>query len=88
MFERLPKRVPERLAPPRPEVLPSRLSAREAILSPSETVPTVEAVGRICASPTVSCPPAVPIAVSGEVIDDSAVKLFLHYGIKKIEVVK
>ncbi len=88
VFERLPKRAPERLAPPRPEVLPSRLSVREAILSPSETVPTEKAVGRICASPTVSCPPAVPIVMSGEEVTERAQELMLYYGINEIEVVK
>ena len=80
--------APERLSLPRPEVLPSRLCAREAIFSPSKTVPTVEAVGRICASPTVACPPAVPIVMSGEEITESAASLMLYYGIEEIEVVK
>ena len=84
----LPKRAPERLSLPRPEVLPSRLCAREAIFSPSKTVPTVEAVGRICASPTVACPPAVPIVMSGEEIKERAASLMLYYGIEEIEVVK
>lgn len=64
------------------------LSIREAIFSPSEMIDVTEAVGRICASPTVSCPPAIPIAVSGERIGDEAVKLFKSYGIDKISVVK
>ena len=39
-------------------------------------------------SPTVSCPPAVPVAVSGEVITKEAVEIFKAYGINKIKVVK
>lgn len=63
-------------------------SIREALLAEGEEVPTAEALGRICAAPTVSCPPAVPIAVSGEVITKELVDLFLYYGIAKIKVVK
>ena len=64
------------------------MSVREAMFSLRELVLTKEAVGRICASPTVSCPPAIPIAVSGEVITDKEIKLFEKYKIEKIEVVK
>ena len=46
------------------------------------------AVGRICAAPTVSCPPAIPIAVSGERITREHVALFEAYGIEEIDVVK
>jgi arginine/lysine/ornithine decarboxylase len=66
----------------------SALSIREAVFSSSETVNVEDAEGRICASPTVSCPPAVPIAVSGEMIDKAAIDMFKYYGIEKIEVVK
>ena len=64
------------------------MSIREAVFAPSELVPASLAKGRICASPTVSCPPAVPIAVSGEVITEECVNAFLHYGISQVRVVK
>ncbi len=64
------------------------LTPREAMLGEKEIVAAKNAVGRICASPTVSCPPAVPIVISGEIITDSAVKLFEQYGMQNIEVVK
>ena len=64
------------------------ISVREAVFSASETVPVNEALGRICASPMVSCPPAIPIVVSGERIGKEALELFEYYGIKMIEVVK
>lgn len=63
------------------------MSIREAILAPSESVPATEAEGRICALPTVSCPPAVPIVVSGERITAQDIRLFEYYGIHEIEVV-
>ena len=64
------------------------LSIRQAILAPQESVSVSEALGRICGTPTVSCPPAVPIAVSGEKISREAVELFEHYGMETVEVVK
>ena len=64
------------------------MSIREAVFSPSETVSVSESEGRICASPTVSCPPAVPIAISGEVISSECVRAFLRYGITRVSVVK
>lgn len=47
-----------------------------------------DSVGRVCASPTVSCPPAVPVAISGEIITENSVKICELYGIEKIAVVK
>ncbi len=63
-------------------------SIRKAIFAPSEIVCACDAIGRVCASPTVACPPAIPIVVSGEVISAEHIKLFEHYGIEKISVVK
>ena len=79
------KRVEKPLSLSRPERV---LSVREAIFSASESIPVSSAVGRICADPSVSCPPAVPIAVSGERISGDMVKLFEKYGIENISVVK
>ena len=64
------------------------LSIREAVLSPSEAVKIEDSVGRICASPTVSCPPAVPIVISGERITDEDVDIFRYYGINSVRIVK
>lgn len=64
------------------------ISVRDALLLPKESVSIENALGRICASPTVSCPPAIPIAVSGERIGENAVRLFKYYGIDEIEVIK
>ncbi|MBQ5708515.1 MAG: amino acid decarboxylase, partial [Anaerotignum sp.] len=72
-----------------PMVLPERkMKIREAIFSLWEEVECEDAVGRICASPCVSCPPAIPIAASGEEITAEMVALFRAYGIEKITVVK
>lgn len=63
-------------------------SIRQAIMSMSEEISVADAVGRICAAPTVSCPPAIPIALSGEKITQAHIELFGHYGIEKISVVR
>lgn len=67
---------------------PHRTTIREAVLAPQEMVPAAEAVGRICAVPAVSCPPAIPIVVSGETVPPEALPLFARYGIEKVAVVK
>ena len=64
------------------------VSIRRAVLGTSECVEVGKAEGRICASPTVSCPPAVPIAISGEEITGEHIEAFIHYGINKISVLK
>lgn len=64
------------------------MSIREAVFSAKEIVYVENAEGRICASPAITCPPAVPPVVSGEVISRYAIECMLHYGIDKIEVVK
>ena len=64
------------------------MSPREAALSPSEMLPLGECIDRICALATVGCPPAVPIVVSGEVIDETAAETLRYYGITECLVVK
>ncbi|NLE12958.1 MAG: amino acid decarboxylase [Clostridiales bacterium] len=69
-------------------VLAAGMSPREALLAPSETIPAAEGEGRVLSDPAVSCPPAVPIAVCGEIVTAGAVKLFEYFGIDKINVVR
>ena len=64
------------------------MSIREATLSPSEILPLSQCEGRVLSQATVACPPAVPILVSGEVIDQNAIKHFEYYGIDNLTVVK
>ncbi len=63
------------------------LTVRQAILSKSEKINIEKSEGRILASPTVSCPPAVPIVISGERITKNDIKLFKYYGITTVDVV-
>ncbi len=63
------------------------LSIRKAVFSRQESVPTKKAVGRICAAPTVSCPPAVPVVISGELITEQTAKVLEHYNITTVNVI-
>ena len=65
-----------------------RCTIREAIFAPQEVVPAEEALGRVCAMPTVSCPPAIPIVVSGEMVSREAVTLMKRYGVENVAVIK
>lgn len=61
-------------------------SIRQAAFAPRETVDAAHSLGRVCGLPTVGCPPAIPIAVSGERITPDALALFAYYGIEQVEV--
>ena len=65
-----------------------RMRARKALFSAQETIPVTTAFGRVLAAASVICPPAVPVVVCGEEIDESAIKCFQYYGIEKVTVVK
>ena len=64
------------------------MSIRNAVFAKQKTVSVTEALGCICASPTVSCPPAIPIVISGERISKEAIQLFEYYGIEKVDVIE
>jgi putative orn/lys/arg decarboxylase len=38
--------------------------------------------------PTVSCPPAIPIVVSGERVSPAAIELFARYHVKTVAVIR
>ena len=63
-------------------------SIREAVFSQTELISVEKANGRICSSVDCLCPPAIPIVVSGEKIDNETIKILKKYGIKHIEVIK
>ena len=73
-----------------PEIgLPARImSIREAAMAAKETISAKDSLGRILSDVSVSCPPAVPIVVSGERIDEDAIRCFEYYGIETCTVVK
>lgn len=66
---------------------PQEMTIRQALFAPHEVIGAEASLGRICGAPTVSCPPAIPIAVSGERITPAAIDLFKHYGISTVDVI-
>lgn len=64
------------------------MTIREAAFSLRERIAVSESLGRVLADASVGCPPAVPIAVCGEVIDEAAIEGFRYYGIESCQVVK
>ncbi|MBR2876560.1 MAG: aminotransferase class V-fold PLP-dependent enzyme [Clostridia bacterium] len=63
------------------------MSVRDAVFADSEEIPVEDAVGRVCGAPTVSCPPAIPIVVSGEKITEEHIALLKYYDKTHIRVV-
>ncbi len=69
---------------PKPKTV---LTPREAIFKKSEVLPVQNCLGRICASAAISCPPAIPIVVCGERIDENVIKNFSYYGVENCAVI-
>mgnify|MGYP004729412095 FL=1 len=64
----------------------SVLPPHAALFHPAEQVALSQALGRVMADPTVSCPPAIPVACCGERIDAWAVEAMEYYGITQVRV--
>lgn len=84
----IPRKDAKLDTPPTLCVPEAAVSPREAMLMPSESVSVSGSLGRVLAAVTVGCPPAVPILVSGEVVDKDAIAAFEYYGIEHIRVLK
>ena len=85
-------KAPDGPALPAPPVLPGAsciqaMTPREALFSPQENIPTFQALGRICGAPTVACPPAIPVAISGERFGQEALAVLAHYDVEAVDVV-
>ena len=87
-LEKALREIPRR--PPLPEERPPMpepdqvMPFGEALLAPAEKVAAEKSAGRILADPCVSCPPAVPLLISGERIGEEAVRCFRYYGISDV----
>ena len=68
--------------------LAAHCAIRQAVFAPQEMIPAEQAAGRVCAMPTVSCPPAIPIVVSGEKITPAAVRLMQKYHVMQTAVLR
>ena len=73
-----------------PHIKPAKrvMSVRESMMSKSRALSVDLCEGKICAQPTVSCPPAVPVVVSGELIEREHIECLKYYHIEKISVVE
>ena len=87
-FYFLGKQEPITATPPKMSKPQAAMSLREALFAPAEVLPLLQCIGRVVASPTVGCPPAVPVLVGGEVVDESAIQVFRYYGYETLRVVK
>lgn len=65
-----------------------RLTIRQALLAQRKRLPLTQCLGRVLAEVAVSCPPAIPVAVCGEVLDETALKKMAYYGITHCDVVE
>ena len=87
LFERIEERLDCPLLQP-PKTYTQVMPMKESVMSSSELISASQSEGRVLALPTVSCPPAVPIVMCGELITEEAVKAFEYYGIEFVSVVK
>lgn len=65
-----------------------KMSVREAYFSNNQLVDLDLCQDKILSSAVISCPPAIPILVGGEVISKDAIKILKHYNVKKCYIVK
>ena len=70
---------------PRPDMA---IKPNQALFSESETLPIGDCLGRISAAAAISCPPAIPLAVCGERIDQLVVDCLRYYGVASCAVIK
>ena len=87
-LSKIPRKVPIATQMPHMDRPISVLPLRDALLATGERVPITKAEGRILSDAAVSCPPAVPILVSGEKITKEAIDLFSYYGMDSCLVIK
>lgn len=88
ILKQIPLKTPIMEMPPAVFCPEQVMPVREALLSPGEILPVEQSEGRVLAAATVGCPPAVPILVCGERIDERAIACFQYYGIETCTVVK
>ena len=80
--EALPDEAQQRVEPK------AACSPRQAVFGERERIPVGESAGRILANLSVSCPPAVPIIMCGEEIEEAMIPLLRALGWQFVEVVK
>ncbi len=77
----LPRQEAVDQAPPALPTPVRQCTLRQALFSPARELPTAECLGKVLAQATIACPPAIPVVVCGEVIDEAAIACLKYYGI-------
>ncbi len=80
--------LPPQEIPKLPPPMDAPIDMRTAALSEWEMLPLTQAQGRLCGPVQVPCPPAVPIAVSGERLTTPWLDLMAFYGLEEIAVLR
>lgn len=84
----IPQRTPIILTPP-PVPHPVRvMTPRQALFAVSERLPLEDCCGRISAAAAISCPPAIPLVVCGERIDQQVIACLRYYGVSACMVIQ
>ncbi len=64
-----------------------KISYNKALFSLSKKVRVENSLGKICAMSVVSCPPAIPIVITGEIITKEMISLLKKYHIEDINII-
>lgn len=88
ILKSIKKTTPIMYLPPKVVKPKTAMNIRQALMSTSQTIEIHNSLGKIASCLAVNCPPAVPIIVSGEIIDEKVISVLDYYGINTIEVVK
>lgn len=84
----IPRRAPISEMPPKLGLPQCAVSPRVAAFAPSRRIDVNEACGMVLANASFGCPPAVPIIVCGEIIDENVINAMKYYGISQCDVIK
>lgn len=84
----IPRRQPLTYRPGKCAEPEQILSPRQAAFARKQTIPVEKSEGRILASVSVGCPPAVPIVMCGERITRELIALLRYYGTEYVTVVE
>lgn len=87
VFETLPKKCPKCVSYPKISAPQKAMSIRETSMRMGHKVPVDSALGKVSAFNKTSCPPAVPIIMSGEVIDENTIRSLKAFGFETIEII-
>ena len=85
-LEQIPQKPAIQDGPPARSRAEKVCAVHHALLSPCRKVPVTDSLGMVLASSSVGCPPAVPILVCGERIDENAIACFQYYGMETCSV--